>query len=393
MFDNRFIAARDESGKKVSGLYIRGTAFYMQARLDGEPASRRHCLRDDAGKTITTLAEAVQARVKVLLARQHNESPAFAPYVHRYLKFLKTTQAKSPLTIEKERYSLTRWGKFFGLRRLDKITHADLNEFVMARSEGEVSNRTVNLDVIALHNMFEFGVGEGVLRRALLPTVDWKPLRHRAPKRTLIPDDAVEKICTEAVLRNADGTPKHHYGPLIADYVKLLAYSGARKRAALTAKWSQVDWGNRQITLYTKFDRRVVVDCNEKLEAHLKDMKARASSDWMFPGPTDYLRNPHNYYDPIRIAAGFPSISFHDFRHYFTSHAIMNGVDAMTVALWLGHSDGGKLIGTVYGHLNDAHCKASALKVSFPDVHVTTKLTYDCPESVNPDNLVAKVSG
>jgi hypothetical protein len=33
----------------------------------------------------------------------------------------------------------------------------------------------------------------------------------------------------------------------------------------------------------------------------------------------------------------------------------MGGLDFMTIAHWLGHSDGGILVGKIYGHLADAH--------------------------------------
>ena len=43
----------------------------------------------------------------------------------------------------------------------------------------------------------------------------------------------------------------------------------------------------------------------------------------------------------------------------------MSGIDYMTIAEWVGHSDGGILIGKVYGHLADGHKKAMASKVNF----------------------------
>jgi hypothetical protein len=33
----------------------------------------------------------------------------------------------------------------------------------------------------------------------------------------------------------------------------------------------------------------------------------------------------------------------------------MAGIDFMTIAAWLGHKDGGILVGKVYGHLLDEH--------------------------------------
>ena len=35
----------------------------------------------------------------------------------------------------------------------------------------------------------------------------------------------------------------------------------------------------------------------------------------------------------------------------------------MTIATWLGHQDGGILVGKTYGHLNDEHQREAARKL------------------------------
>jgi integrase len=67
----------------------------------------------------------------------------------------------------------------------------------------------------------------------------------------------------------------------------------------------------------------------------------------------------------VRKKAGLPWIGFHDLRHFFASHCVMAGIDFMTISHWLGHSDGGILVGKVYGHLADTHKKAAAQKLTF----------------------------
>ena len=62
-------------------------------------------------------------------------------------------------------------------------------------------------------------------------------------------------------------------------------------------------------------------------------------------------------------AAGVERFGFHHTRHYFISHCVMAGIDYMTIAKWVGHQDGGILIGKVYGHLNNAHTAEQARKV------------------------------
>ena len=43
----------------------------------------------------------------------------------------------------------------------------------------------------------------------------------------------------------------------------------------------------------------------------------------------------------------------------------MGGIDFMTIAKWVGHKDGGILIGKVYGHLSDEHARKQAMKLRF----------------------------
>jgi hypothetical protein len=45
----------------------------------------------------------------------------------------------------------------------------------------------------------------------------------------------------------------------------------------------------------------------------------------------------------------------------------MQGIPVMTIAAWVGHSDGGVLIGKVYGHLNPAHKREQAKKLNLTD--------------------------
>ena len=104
------------------------------------------------------------------------------------------------------------------------------------------------------------------------------------------------------------------------------------------------------------------VNFTPELAALLREMHAgrQPDSSYLFPGPrrgardvpAHELENPFRF---VRVAAGLPWVGFHDFRHFFASQCVMAGVDYMTIAAWLGHRDGGVLVGKVYGHLSDSH--------------------------------------
>ncbi len=48
----------------------------------------------------------------------------------------------------------------------------------------------------------------------------------------------------------------------------------------------------------------------------------------------------------------------------------MSGVVFMTIVKWVGHQDGGILIGKVYGHLASEHTKAQARRIQFESLLV-----------------------
>jgi integrase len=71
----------------------------------------------------------------------------------------------------------------------------------------------------------------------------------------------------------------------------------------------------------------------------------------------------------------------HTFRHVFATRALeATNCDYFTVAHWLGHQDGGKLLAKRYAHLNQEHSQKQARKVSFKfakDAGVPTEPTIE----------------
>jgi integrase len=286
-----------------------------------------------------------------------------------YLRYMAATKSKSKSTLYKEELSLNGWRDFLEDTLLRKITLDDIREYAAFRSEEGVSNRTINLDVGHLKNLLVWFRDANRLPSPLA-TANWKNLDHTTPTRRLIPTNTVELIEKEAARVDADGLSIYQTGQFLSDFVKLLAYSGARKRAALDSKWSDVDWENKQIRFTGKYKKTVHVDFNPDLEAHLRAMFTRRNkeSEYLFPGQTfDTVISPYTVFNDIRAAIGQTDLHLHDFRHFFISRAVMSGIDSMTIARWVGHADGGVLIGKVYGHLSNPHLKMSAAKLSFAE--------------------------
>ncbi|HEV2694327.1 MAG TPA: site-specific integrase [Verrucomicrobiae bacterium] len=371
----KFNKAKDIRGHEISGLWERNGRYYLKISLPGK-GCRRVPLRDEQSQPARTISEAVAAAAELRKKTRQGElpvsqrAPRFNEYVKHYITVITAKDAKKKKTIKHEESVLNGWAEFLNGTKLNQITLRHIGAYVTQRKVEKISNRTVNLDVLTLNNCLKFARREGCLS-GKLPTEGWERLPYKAPKRDFYSKETIEKICATAVALKDDGSPKYKNGELLADVLRFLRCSGARITSALATHWSDIDFERRQVHLReTKYDKQnIVVDFNAELEAHLRDMHARRQpdSDFLFPGTrTDgSVGSVRKSLELVRAEAGFPTFGFHDCRHTFISCAVMSGVDILTVAQWVGHADGGVLIGKAYGHLSSEHRQRAAQKVIF----------------------------
>jgi integrase len=380
----QFIPARDSRNRRIQGLYLRGDRYYAQLWVDvgnGKKTSRRFSLRDGDNQPIRTLSAAREALEIKRHERRENQlptighKPVFRDYCATYFEKAKV-QRKRPDTLAGEREALARWCHHLGHIRIDQIATPLIASYVDKRLKGgnfcgrklaAVSERTANLDIIRLRNVLKSAIDDGYIRE--LPRI--KMLDEAPPpKRDLLTPaefdrliDAAQNVC----VKNGDQ---------LADYLRFLAFSGAREKEALRVKWADVNFERERVTIgadrLTKNWESRTVEFNPQLGALLRDMHARRASDcsWLFPSPQRGPRDAHarSFRESLKIArkaAGLEWIGFHDLRHYFCSVCVMAGIDFMTIAVWLGHKDGGILVGKVYGHLLDEHRSKAAKLVQF----------------------------
>lgn len=363
-----FQAVFDSRKRKIIGLWRRGSRYYAQLRIDlgnGRTAPRRIALDAD------NLDQAKAALEKKRTERTDGNLPAigfrpkFDDFARAYLESATLAQKKVS-TQGIERQAINRWIAHFGGVRLDKITAPMFHSYREKRLAMGRAARTVNLDVIAARNVLKLAVERGLIER--LPEV--RQLRQKPSERRPL----MTKAQFLALLAAATDATKN--AALFRFYLRFLALTGAREVEALAVRWRDVDFKRAIVTIgnggVAKNHKARDVDFSPELLALLTEMSAGRPPDssWLFPSPQRgrkdipamSLRDSLNQ---VRKAAGLPWAGFHDLRHFFASECVMAGIDFMTIASWLGHSDGGVLVGKVYGHLAETHKKAAAQKLTF----------------------------
>jgi integrase len=380
----QFIAARDSRNRRIPGLYLRGDRYYAQLWVDvgnGKKTARRFPLRDGDNQPVPTLSAAREAleikrherREKQLPAIGHK--PLFRDYCATYFEKARV-QRKRPDTVAGEHEALARWCDHLGHVRIDQIATPLIASYIDKRLKGgnfcrrnlpAVSERTANLDIIRLRNVLKSAIDDGYIRE--LPRI--KMLQEAPPPKR----DLVKPAEFDRLVGAAQGACEKN-GKQLADYLRFLAFSGAREKEALRVKWADVDFKRERVTIgavrLTKNWESRTVEFNPQLGALLREMHRRRARDctWLFPSPQRGPRDEHakSFRESLKIArkaAGLEWVGFHDLRHYFCSVCVMAGIDFMTIAAWLGHKDGGILIGKVYGHLLDEHRSKAAKLVHF----------------------------
>jgi integrase len=398
----QFIPARDSRNRRVPGLCTRNGRYYAQLWIDpgnGRKSARRLPLIDENKQPIRSLAQAKDALVSLQEHRKQNtlpqrgRRPTFSTFAEQYLQ-LASTRQKRKRTQEKEAAAIELWNAHLAQVRLDQISTPMIKDFVERRLNGcrlrgkyyePAAPRTVALDLIALRNVLKAAIDSDHIRELpRFPRIKVPP----PPRRPLLTPEQFQNLLARCFAIKDDGEPLTRNGEQLHDFLRLLAFSGAREQEALRLRWSHVDFEQRRMFIgahgnffatamtvgsggTSKSHSSRIVDFNPQLEALLREMRSRRApdSDWLFPSPQRGEKDIHaktlrESFKLVRDKAELPNIGFHDLRHLFCSFSVMAGIDFMTIASWLGHKDGGILIGKVYGHLLDEHRQKMAAKLT-----------------------------
>jgi integrase len=332
-------------------------------------------------------------------------------------------ESKKEATGSREDSSLAHWKLKFGKMALADLRGATLLEYaVWRKKEHKVSGRTINLDVMAISQVIQWGRDWGHLPLDH-PDPKWKKLPENPAEDELLETEQIDAMCQAAMLdpealELVDVRFRHLRagqavsGQAFHDYQRLLQHAGGREHETTLQRWKNVTW-SRVAEFDGDCDKKkgeVIagnlffpgkfakagggrpakdrwVDFHADLEAHLRAMWERRDPrfDWMFPcrGEDSPVKRYNAQLNRVKsqlrkkfeadpaVSDGekkksqwFDRVTFQWFRHYFISHAVMAGIDFKTIATWVSHRDGGILIGRVYGHLERSHSRRMAVKLS-----------------------------
>ena len=258
------------------------------------------------------------------------------------------------------RESIQRWLTVSGqaVKSGTKVFYADIAKQVLARwpdvtqDAASVTEKEVLdfLPAIAHYSAPRFNAMVSLLK-ANIPAaavLHWRPVKSKERVN-------LSQLQFRTLLNELDDRPRSHAGLI----VRFLAQTGLRINEARQLKWGDVHLDFIMVPgSVTKNGKPRHVPFVAGIEDTLARLQSISKGDYILPA-----KAARRSLATACKLAGVAPLSHHDFRHLFATRCIESGVDLPTAARWLGHQDGGALLGRLYFHLADAHSREMAGRV------------------------------
>src|SRR5574343_276223 len=249
-----YTKVRDARKHPIRGLYRRNGKYL--ARITVEEDSGKKAVKWVTLEGASTPSEAQEAMRVLLVERSENrlrhigQTPKLADYITgTYLPRLETS-GKKPDTIVTEKGHLNRWAEAVGGLYLDKIRPFHVTNHLQTLKEKGKADRTCNLALVILRSVLKSARMDGFIKTLPVEGIPWRRVEKKAHR--LFTRSDIDALCNAAF-----GTRTNDKGATVpvtknarqfVDYIRLLAYTGAREQEAIKLRWADVDFAGRQIT-------------------------------------------------------------------------------------------------------------------------------------------------
>jgi len=248
----------------------------------------------------------------------------FKDYAKQYLEFSKANKAWSTY-YRHDRVNIGHLTAYFKDRYVFEITSQMIEKYKAIRLE-KVATATVNRELATLKNMYT-------------KAIEWRYIKDNPAKKVKLlkePPGRLRYLRPEEVEKLLNACA-NYLRPIVVTALN----TGMRKGELLRLKWADVDLKNRKITVInSKNNESRVIPINQTLFKELSALSKESKGEYVFSD-----RNGHPFGDIKKgfsaalKRAGIKDFRFHDLRHTFGSHLVMQGVDLKTVQQVMGHKD------------------------------------------------------
>jgi len=304
------------------GVFKKGQNWYIDYYIKGRRKRRK------IGPS-KKLAEQVLKDVHVKMAKGeylgvYDEKKVIVEELaEQYLAYSKANKAGS--TQRRDRFSVAQLTSVFAGKYLFEITPRMVEKYKAERLE-KVAPATVNRELACLKHMYTKAIEWGYVKENPIKAV--KSLKEPPGRlRYLKPEEVKELV----------GNCRGYLRSIIVTALN----TGMRKGEILALRWKDIDLENRKIAVRNaKNNEARVIPINKTLYQELSNLSQKSNGDYVFSDKDGRpLGDIKKGFLSALKRSGIEDFHFHDLRHTFGSHLVMQGIDLKTVQQVLGHKD------------------------------------------------------
>lgn len=274
--------------------------------------------------------------------------PTFEELAHEYIE-MHAKANKRPKSLREDQKMLNNiLLKRLGGKKVEEITPYDIQQLHHElRETSYMANRVRTL----LHKMFNLAIQwQWVI---VNPVSGIK--KYQEYKRDRWLND-------EELQRLHDVLDRYH-NQGVANAIRLLVLTGARKNELLSATWDQLDLEKGVWTKpahSTKQKKMEHLPLSTQVVSLLKEMAEKATTSYLFPGkiPEKPVQDIKKAWHTISTQADLEKVRIHDLRHTHASHLVSSGLSLSIVGKLLGHTQASTT--QRYAHLADEPLRNAA---------------------------------
>jgi integrase len=307
--------------------------------------------------TFRTRTEAKAAEREALIRQRPTHDETVAQFVERWKRDFARPRAS---TNRHNAYMIKPFLADFGKVRMADVTRRDARQWAL-RHRSNVSvvramfNDALDEEVVISNPFANLGLEQSPGRRDLVALTEAE----------------VHDLAEVALATLGD------YGSTFRACILFAAYVGLRPAELFMLRWTDVDFARGEVHVRQSLGStgEVTKPKNGKTRTGtlplpaataLREMPRRADSPYVFTTSTGrrFSKTSHYYYwNQVRAAAGRRGMDFYELRHFCATELLRRGVTHSDVAVQLGHTDGGALVMSTYGHPSEDAARARVRQV------------------------------
>ena len=308
-------------------VYLRNGYLYIEFRYQGVRIKRSVGKKGIVTLTMAKKREAELKRQVALgeLDLLENKVPTFSKFIPDYINNIKNI--KRLRDTDRTEYCLNLFAKYFGNKKLNKVTPSDISDYINLRLEEGKAPSTVVRELASVRALFNYAKKQRVFKGnnpvsdSDLPCVD----------------NRRERILTH----EEEATLLQNCREFMVPILKVLLNTGLRIGELRSLKWIEVDLDKNLLTVTaenSKNKKARIVPLNKLVRKIFLEQKLQGT-EYVFDKLNKSKSNINYYFKEACSKSGIRGLTIHDLRHTTASRMLELGSDIVTVGKILGHTN------------------------------------------------------